>query len=82
MGNASAEAAITAAGEAAEDGPGAPLATTHGPAAEVLNEGAECDVGMGNAAEAPVAAAATGIAAAKNSRLGKRSGGGWTESSD
>jgi len=61
MGNASAEAAITAAGEAAEDGPGAPLATTHGPAAEVLNEGAECDVGMGNAAEAPVAAAATGV---------------------
>jgi len=50
LGNASAEAAMTAAGGAAEDGPGAPLATTHGPAVEVLNEGAECDVDMGNAA--------------------------------
>ena len=32
MSNASAEAAMTAAGGAAEDGPGAPLAITHGPA--------------------------------------------------
>ena len=58
MGSASAEEATTTAGGAAEDGPGAPLATTHGPAAEVLYEGAECDVDMGNVAEAPVAAAA------------------------
>ena len=57
LGNASAEAAMTAAGGAAEDGPGAPQATTHGPAAEVLYEEAECDVDMGNEAEAPVAAA-------------------------
>ena len=49
---------MTAAGGAAEDGPGAPLATTHGPAVEVLNEGAECDVDRGNAAEAPEATAA------------------------
>ena len=35
-GDASAEAARTAAGGAAENGPGAPLATTHGPAAEAL----------------------------------------------
>ena len=46
MGNASAEEAMTSAGGAAEDGPGAPQATTHGPAAEVLYEGAECDVTM------------------------------------
>jgi len=46
FGNASAEAAMTAASGAAEDGPGVPLAT--GPAAEVLYEGAECDVDMGN----------------------------------
>jgi len=44
---------MTAAGGAAEDGPEAPLATTHGLAAEVLYEGAQCDVDMGNAAEAP-----------------------------
>ena len=42
---------MTAAGGAAEDGPGAPLATTHGPAAEVLYERAQCDVDMGNAAK-------------------------------
>ena len=35
-----------------------PLAITHGPAAGFLYEGAECDVDMGNAAEAPEAAAA------------------------
>jgi len=57
MGNARAEAARAVAGGAAEDGPGAPPATTHGPSAEVLCEGAECDVGMGNAAEASEAAA-------------------------
>jgi len=39
-------------------GNGAPPATTHGPAAKVLNEGAECDVDMGDAAEAPEATAA------------------------
>ena len=61
MGNAGAEEAMMAAGGAAEDGPGAPLATTHGPAAGVLNERAECDVDMGKAAEAPVAAAAAGV---------------------
>ena len=55
MGTASAEAAMTAAGGAAEDGPGAPPAITHRQAAEVLYEGVECDVDMGNAAEAPVA---------------------------
>jgi len=58
MGNASAEAAMTAAGGAAEDGPGAPLAVTHGLAAEVLYEGAECDMDMGNAAEASAVTAA------------------------
>ena len=52
---------MTAAGGAAEDGPGAPLATTHRPAAEVLYEGAEYDVDMVNAAEAPVAEAAAGV---------------------
>ena len=51
--------AMTAAGGAAEDGPGAPLATTHEPAAEVHYEGAQCDVDMGKAAEAPEATAAT-----------------------
>ena len=61
MGNASAEEAVMAAGGSAEDCPGAPLATTHGPAAEVLHEGAQCDVDMGNAAEAPVVAAAAGM---------------------
>jgi len=50
---------MTAAGGAAEDGPGAPPATTHGPAVEVLYERAECDVDMGNAAEASEATAAT-----------------------
>jgi len=59
--NASAEAARTAAGGAAEDGPGAPLATTHGPSAEVLCDGEGCDVDMGNAAKAPVAAEAAGV---------------------
>jgi len=34
MGDASAEVAMTAAGGAAEDGPGAPLATTHGSASD------------------------------------------------
>ena len=58
MGDASAEAAMTAAGGAAEDGPGAPLATAHRPAAEVQNEGAQCNVDMGNAAEAPEVTAA------------------------
>jgi len=58
LGNASAEAAMTGAGEAAEDGPGAPLVITHGPATEVLIEGAECDVDMGNAVEASAATAA------------------------
>ena len=65
MGNASAEEAITAASGAAEDGPGAvedgpgaPPVTTHGPAAEVLYEGAECDVDMGNAAGASATTAA------------------------
>ena len=63
FGNASAEAAMTAAGGVAEDGPGAPLAITHGPAAEVLYEGTEYDVDMGNAAEASeaTAAAAAGV---------------------
>jgi len=63
MGNASAEEAMTAAGGAAEDGPGAPLATTHGPSAEVLYEGEECDVDIGNAAEPleATAAAAAGV---------------------
>ena len=46
MGNASAEEAVMAADGSAEDCPGAPRATTHGPAAEVLYEGAECDVTM------------------------------------
>ena len=41
MGNVSEEVARMAAGGAAEDGPGAPLATTQGPAAEVLYEGAK-----------------------------------------
>jgi len=44
--------------EMTEDGPGAPLATTHGPSAEVFCEGAECDIDIGNAAEAPAATAA------------------------
>ena len=61
MGNASAEEAMTAAGGAAEDGPGAPPAITHRQAAEVLYEGVECDVDMGNAAEAPVEAVAGGM---------------------
>ena len=63
MGNASAEAAMTTAGGAAEDRPGAPPAITHEPAAEVLYEGAECNVDMRNAAEAPeaVAPAAAGV---------------------
>ena len=61
MGNASAEAAMTAAGGVAEDGPGAPLAITHGPAAEVLYEGTEYDVDMGNAAEASEATAAAAV---------------------
>jgi len=52
---------MTAAGGAAEDGPGAPLATPHGPAAEVLYGGAECDVDMGHAAEAPAATAAAAV---------------------
>jgi len=50
---------------AAKDGPGTPLAITHGPAAEVLYEGAECDVDMGKAAGAPKVGAA-----AKTSGLG------------
>ena len=61
LGNASAEAAMTGAGEAAEDGPGAPLVITHGPATEVLIEGAECDVDMGNAVEASAATAAAAV---------------------
>jgi len=54
---------MTAAGRAAEDGPGAQLATTHRPAAELHYEGAQCDVDTGNAAEAPeaTAAAAAGV---------------------
>jgi len=54
---------MTAAVGAAEDGPGAPLATTHGPAAEVHYEGAQCDVDIGNAAKAAeaTAAAAAGV---------------------
>jgi len=70
MGNASAEAAMTAAAGAAEDRPGAPLAITHGPAAEVLYEGAECDVYMRNAAKAPVAAAAAGMRPPRPSNWG------------
>jgi len=62
MGNTSAEEAMTAASRASEDGPEAPPATTHGPAAEMLYEGAECDVDMGNAAEA---SATTATAAAR-----------------
>jgi len=46
----------TAAGAAAP-----PLAPTHGPAAGTLHEGAEYDMETGNAAEAPVAAAAAGV---------------------
>jgi len=69
MGNASAEEAVMAAGGSAKDCPGAPLATTHGPAAEVLYEGAECDLDMGNAAEAC------------DGDGGGRSGGRWTGSS-
>jgi len=61
MSNASAEAAATVAGGAAEDGLGAPLATTHGPPAKILNEGAGCNADIGNAAEAPVAAAAAAV---------------------
>ena len=61
MGTASAETEAMATGGVAEDGPGAPLATTHGPAAEVLHEGAQCDVDMGNAAEASEAAAAARV---------------------
>ena len=86
MGNASAEAAMTAAGGAAVDEPGAPLATTHGPAAEVLYEGAECDVDMGNAAGAPVAEA-MGVRPPRPSNWGskpstrKRTGGGATRES-
>ena len=41
--------------------PGAPPATMQEPVAEALYEGAECDVEMGNTAEAPVAAAAAGV---------------------
>ena len=52
------EAAAAVAGGAAEDEPGAPPAALHGPAAEVLYEGAEFDVDMGNAAEALAATAA------------------------
>jgi len=58
MGKASAEKAITATGGAAEDGPGAPLVITHGPVAEVLYDGAEFDVDVGNAAWALGAAEA------------------------
>jgi len=61
MGTASAETEAMATGGVAEDGPGAPLATTHGPAAEVLHEGAQCDVDMGNAAEASEAADAARV---------------------
>ena len=47
----------TAAGAAEQ-----PLAPpTHGPAAEALYEGAECDVDMGNAVEAPMPAAEAGV---------------------
>jgi len=63
MSNASEEAARTAAGGAVKDGPGAPLATTHGPAAEVLFEGKGCDVDVGNAAEASEATAAAAVRA-------------------
>ena len=56
----SSEAAAAAAGGAAEDGPRALPATTHGPAAELLYEGEECDVDMG-AALAATAAAAAGV---------------------
>jgi len=48
---------MTAAGGTVEDGP----AITHGLAAEVLYEGEDCDVDMGNATEAPMAAAAAGV---------------------
>ena len=66
---------MTAAGGAAEDGPGAPLAITHGPAAEVLYEEAEFDVDMGNAAEAPVAAATARVRPAlPQEEWGKRQG--------
>ena len=63
MGNAGVEAEAAAAGGAAEYGPGAPPATTHGSVAEVFYDGAECDVDTGNAAEAsaPTAATAAGV---------------------
>ena len=71
MGNAGApEAVVAAAGGAAEDRPGAPPATTHGPAAEVLYEGAECDVDMGIAAEASAATAAAGVRPPRPAELG------------
>jgi len=60
MGNASEEAARTATGGVAGDRPGASLATTHGPSAEVLCEGGGFDVDMGNAVEASAATAAAG----------------------
>jgi len=68
---------MTAAGGAAEDRPGAPLATAHGPAAEVLCEGAECDVDIGKAAEAleaTTAAAAEVRPALPQEELGKMKG--------
>ena len=52
------EEEAAAAGGAAGDRPGAPPATTHGLVAEVLNEEEECNVDMGNAAEASEATAA------------------------
>jgi len=54
----------TAAGAAASPG-----ATTHGPSVEVLCEGAQCNVDMGNAAEAQAAtaAAAAGVRPPKSS---------------
>ena len=70
---------MTAAGGAAEDGPGAPLAITHGPAAEVLYEGAECDVDMENTAEAPVAAAAEVRPALPQVEWDKMTGWGGTK---
>ena len=53
MGNAGAKAAATAAGGAAEDGPGA--------AAEALLEGAEYDTETEDAAEASEAEAVVGV---------------------
>jgi len=67
MSNASAEEAMTVASRAAEVGPGAPPATTHGPAAKVLYEEAELERGGGSGGDGSGGGAG---AAAKTRGLG------------